>query len=63
MWSTVLIFLQIFKIFLELWKTKDEKEAAVKASKAKDIVDAFATADPKERASKLNNTVQNIMKS
>lgn len=60
MWSSLLVFLQIIKIFLDLWKTKDEKEAARQAAKAKEVVDAFAEADPKEKASKLNSAVNDI---
>lgn len=60
MWSAILVFLQIIKVFLELWKEKDIKKAEEKAVVAKEIVDAFATADPKDRASRLNATVGSI---
>lgn len=60
MWATVLVFLQILKVFLDLWNAKGEKEVAQQTKVAKEIVDAFATADPKERASRLNATVTDI---
>lgn len=60
MWSAVLVFLQIIKVFLDLWKEKDATKAQVKADVAKEIVDAFATTDPKEKASKLNAAVTDI---
>lgn len=60
MWASILVFLQILKVFMDLWKEKDTKKAEDKAKVAKEIVDAFATADPKERASKLNDIVSTI---
>lgn len=60
MWNSILVFLQIIKVFLDLWKEKDKKEANKQAKTAKEIVDAFATADPKDRASRLNNVVTSI---
>lgn len=60
MWASLLVFLQIFKVFLDLWKERDTKKAAQQATVAKEIVDAFATTDPKEKASKLNATVTDI---
>lgn len=60
MWSSILIFLQIIKVFLDLWNSKNEKETEKQASTAKEIVDAFATADPKDRASKLNASITDI---
>lgn len=60
MWSSILVLLQILKVFLDLWKEKDATKAQAKATVAKEIVDAFATTDPKEKASKLNSTVTDI---
>lgn len=60
MWASILVFLQIFKVFLDLWKAKDDKEISQKTETAKEIVDAFATADPKDKASKLNSVVTDI---
>lgn len=60
MLASILVFLQIFQVFLSIWREKDQKKATDKANTAKEIVDAFATADPTERASKLNATVTDI---
>lgn len=60
MWSTILVILQIIKVFLDLWKEKDVTKAEQKATVAKEIVDAFATTDPKDKASKLNAVVSDI---
>lgn len=60
MWSAILVFLQIIKVFLDLWKSNNDKDAQKQAITAKEIVDAFATADPKDRASRLNATVNDI---
>lgn len=60
MWASLLIALQILKVFLDLWKSTDEKETKQKAETAKEIVDAFATADPKDKASRLNSVISNI---
>lgn len=60
MWSAILVFLQIMKVFLDLWREKDTKESAKKSQQAKEIVDAFAKADPDEKASALNATVSYI---
>ena len=60
MWSSLLVFLQILKVFLDLWKERDSKKAEKKAEIAKEIVDAFAEADPKEKASKLNAVITDI---
>lgn len=58
--AALLVFLQIIKVFLDLWKANNDKDAQKQATTAKEIVDAFATADPKNRASELNNVVSNI---
>lgn len=60
MLASILVFLQIIKVFLDLWREKDATKAAQKADVAKEIVDAFATADPKEEASKLNASISDI---
>lgn len=60
MWGSILLALQILKVFLELWREKDAKEAAKKSEQAKEIVDAFAKADPAEKASALNATITDI---
>lgn len=60
MWASILIFFQIIKVFLDLWKAKDDLEVKKKSDTAKEIVDAFANADPKERASRLNSIVTDI---
>lgn len=60
MWSSLLVFLQIFKVFLDLWKEKDNKKAQQKADTAKEIVDAFATVDPAQKASVINDLISSI---
>ena len=60
MWASILLALQILKVFLDLWREKDAKETAKKSAQAKEIVDAFAQADPAEKASKLNSIVSDI---
>lgn len=60
MWGSLLVILQIIKVFLELWKEKDSKVAEKKAIEAKEIVDAFAKANPDEKASSLNAVVNGI---
>ncbi len=62
MWASLLIFLQIFKVFLDLWREQDNNKSAAQAEKAKEIVDAFATASPNERASKLNAVITDIVR-
>lgn len=62
MWPTIALVLQILKLFLDLWKEKDVAKATEKADKAKEIVDAFAKADPAERASALNSIVGYILR-
>ena len=60
MWSSILVFLQILKVFLDLWKEKDVSISKEKAKQAKEIVDAFAEANPEDKASKLNSVVNDI---
>ncbi len=60
MWAAIIVFLQVIKVFLELWKEKDAVLANKKAEQAKEIVDAFAKADPADRASDLNATINDI---
>lgn len=58
--ATILIALQILKVFLDLWRENNQDKAKTKANTAKEIVDAFATADPKDKASKLNAVINDI---
>lgn len=58
--QTIFLILQILKIFLDLWREKDAAKATEKADKAKEVVDAFAKADPGEKASRLNGIVNDI---
>lgn len=60
--QTVLLILQILKLFLDLWRETDAAKSKEKADKAKEIVDAFAKADPAERASALNSIVGYILR-
>ena len=60
MWAAIIVFLQVIKVFLELWKEKDAVLATKKAEQAKEIVDAFAKADPSEKASRLNAVISDI---
>lgn len=60
MWASILVFLQIIKVFLDLWEEKDATKASQKADVAKEIVDAFATTDPAKKASELNATITDI---
>ena len=60
MWAAIIVFLQVIKVFLELWKEKDAVLANKKAEQAKEIVDAFAKADPAEKASRLNAVISDI---
>lgn len=60
MWASILVFLQILKVFLDLWREKDVKKAEDKAAVAKEIVDAFANADPAQKASQLNAAITDI---
>lgn len=60
MWGTILIFLQILKLLIDLYKEKDQKKSEEKAEVAKEVVDAFKQTDPKTRASMLNSAVDSI---
>ncbi len=60
MWSAILVFLQIIKVFLDLWKATKEEDKTKQATKAKEIVDAVASTDPSDKASKLNAIVNDI---
>jgi hypothetical protein len=55
--QTFLLALQILKVFLDLWKEKDAGKIAKKADTAKEIVDAFAKANPDDKATALNTIV------
>lgn len=60
MWASILVFLQIIKVFLDLWSEKNAVKIEKKAAVAKEIVDAFADADPAKKASELNATITDI---
>ena len=60
MWATILAFLQVVKFLIDLYLERNQKEADRKSVVGKEIIDAFAEADPKTRASRLNDSVQSI---
>lgn len=60
MWATVLGFLQIIKFFIDLYHEVDKKKADEQAIIGKEVVDAFAETDKKNRASKLSAAVVGI---
>ena len=60
--QTLFLILQILKLFLDLWRESDAAKAKEKAEQAKEVVDAFAKADPAERASALNSIVGYILR-
>jgi len=60
MWATILAFLQVVKFFIDLYLERNKAKADEKAVVGKEIIDAFAEADPKTRAGKLVDAVNSI---
>lgn len=60
--QTIFLILQILKLFLDLWRETNADKLKQKTEKAKEVVDAFAKADPADRASALNSVVNYILR-